>query len=166
MSGSSAAAREDLVAADDDRAVVERRRGMKIVHRSSCERSAWSITPVSAISSRPVSRSRTIRAPWPSRDRMPAALATSIATCSIARCSAGAKSQPNEPDPADALERPAELRLEHDDEREQADDGARLEQLGEQPQAEELGQGVDAEQDRHADDERDRARPRIRLNSQ
>ena len=128
-------------------------RGMKIVHSSSWDRSAWTITPVSAISSRPVSRSSTISAPWPSRDSRPAASATSAATCSISRWAAGANSRPNGADPADALERPAELRLEHHDEREQADDGARLEELGEQPEAEELGQRVDAEQDRHADDE-------------
>ena len=46
----------------------------------------------------------------------------------------------------DAIERPAKLRLEHDDEREQADDGARLEDLGEQPQREQAGREVHDEQ--------------------
>ena len=58
------------------------------------------------------------------------------------------RQQPVErPDPADPLERAAQLRLEDDDEREQADDGARLEDLGEQLEAEEPGRGVDREQD-------------------
>ena len=78
-------------------------------------------------------------APWPSAERSAAARATSSATCSTARCSAGESSQANEPDPPDPLERAAELRLEDDDEREQADDGARLEDLGEQPQVEGTG---------------------------
>ena len=43
-------------------------RGMKIVRSRSAERSPWIITPVSAISSSPVSRSITMSAPWPSAD--------------------------------------------------------------------------------------------------
>ena len=50
-------------------------------------------------------------------------------------------------DPADPLERPTELRLEDDDEREQADDGARLQDLGQQLEVEEPRGGVDGEQD-------------------
>ena len=49
----------------------------------------------------------------------------------------GRRQEPAEgADPADALERPAQLRLEDDDEGEQADDGAGLEDLGEQAQVE------------------------------
>ena len=134
--------------------------GPKIVHSSSCDRSAWSMTPVSAISSRPVSRSSTMSAPWPSRDRIPAALATSAGDVLDAALLRRGQQPAERPDPPDPLERAPQLGLEHDDEREQPDDGARLEQLGEQPQLEELGEGVDAEQDRHADDEGDRARAR------
>ena len=112
-------------------------RGMKIVRRRSAERSAWIMTPVSAISSRPVSRSSTISAPWPSADSSVAAWATSSATCSTARCSAGERSQANDPTRPIRSSAAAQLRLEDDDEREQADDGARLEDLGDQPQVEE-----------------------------
>ena len=70
----------------------------------------------------------------------------------------GRREQPAErPDAPDALEAAPELGLEHDDEREQADDRARLQDLREQPQLEPLGQRVDAEQDRDADDEGDGA---------
>ena len=119
--------------------------------------SAWSITPVSATSSRPVSRSRTISAPWPSADRSAAARATSSATRSTVRCSVGEKSQLNEPDPADPLERAAQLRLEDDDEGEQADDREGLEDLGQEAQVERAGGRVDREQDADADDEADGA---------
>ena len=51
--------------------------------------SPWIMIPDSATSSRPVSRSRTMRAPWPSVDRSAAARATSSATWSTARESAG-----------------------------------------------------------------------------
>jgi hypothetical protein len=62
--------------------------GMNTVRRRSAERSPWIITPLSAISSRPVSRSRTMRAPWPSADSSDAARATSVATWSVVRSSA------------------------------------------------------------------------------
>ena len=56
----------------------------------------------------------------------------------------GRRQEPAErADPADPLERPPQLRLEDDDEGEQADDGAGLEDLGEQPQVERDGQRVD-----------------------
>ena len=113
---------------------------MKIVSSRSADRSPWIITPVSAISSSPVSRSRTISAPWPSAERRAAARATSAATCS-AGALLGRRHQPGErSDPADALEAAAQLRLEDDDEREQADDGAGLEDLGDEPQVEPLGE--------------------------
>ncbi len=102
------------------------------------------MTPVSAISSRPVSRSSTISAPCPSADSAAAALAIAAAVCSMRRCAVGATSQPERPHAADALEAPPQLGLEHDDEREQADDRARLEELREQAQVEELRQRVDA----------------------
>ena len=47
--------------------------GEKIVRTRSAERSPWIITPVSAICSRPVSRSITMSAPWPSAERTAAA---------------------------------------------------------------------------------------------
>ena len=144
MSGSSAAAARTpsprMITAPSWSSV----RGAKIVVSSSCDRSEWSITPDSAISSRPVSRSRTMSAPWPSRDRIPAALATSRRDV-LDPALLGRREEPaHRADPPDPLERAAELRLEHDDEREQADDGARLEQLGEQAQLEELREGVHA----------------------
>ena len=53
------------------------------------------------------------------------------------RARLGRREEPGErPDPADAFERPAQLRLEDDHEGEQADDGAGLEDLGQQPQVE------------------------------
>ena len=45
-------------------------------------------------------------------------------------------SQASEPDPPDPLEGAPQLGLEDDDEREQADDGPGLEDLGQQPQVE------------------------------
>ena len=70
------------------------------------------------------------------------------------------REQPGErADPADPLERPAELRLEDDDDREQANDGKRLEDLGEEPQVESPSRGVDDEQNAHADHQADRPRP-------
>ena len=72
----------------------------------------------------------------------------------------GRREEPVErPDPADPLERPAQLRLEDDDQREQPDDGARLEDLGQELEPEEAGRGVDGEQDGDADDEADGAGP-------
>ena len=72
----------------------------------------------------------------------------------------GRREEPVErPDPADPLERAAKLRLEDDDEGEQADDGEGLEDLGEEPQVEGAGRGVDREQDADADHEADRAGP-------
>ena len=59
--------------------------------------------------------------------------------------------------PADPLQRAAQLRLEDHHQREQAHDGAGLEDLGEQAELQELGEGVDAEQDGDADDEGDGA---------
>ena len=50
-------------------------------------------------------------------------------------------------DAADPLERAAQLGLEDDDEREQPDDGAGLEDLGQELEPEEAGRGVDREQD-------------------
>ena len=109
---------------------------MKIVRSRSADTSPWIITPVSATSSRPVSRSSTISAPWPSADSPAAARATSVATW-LDGARFGRRQEPRErADPADPLERPPELRLEDDDEREQADDGAGLEDLGEQAQVE------------------------------
>jgi hypothetical protein len=61
-------------------------------------------------------------------------------------------------DAADPLERPAELRLEDDDEGEQADDRQGLEDLGEEAEVEDAGGGVDREQDTDTDHEADRAR--------
>ena len=70
--------------------------GEKIVRRRSADRSPWIITPVSAICSRPVSRSITMSAPWCSADSSAAARGTSVATTSEARSSAEI-SQPSEP---------------------------------------------------------------------
>ena len=61
-------------------------------------------------------------------------------------------------DPADPLKGAAQLRLEDDDKREQAHDGAGLEDLREQAELQELGEGIDAEQDGYADDEGDGSR--------
>ena len=101
-------------------------RGMKIVRSRSAERSPWIITPVSAISSRPVSRSRTMSAPWPlRRQQAAAARATSSATCS-AHALVGRRHEPRErAHPADPLEGAPQLRLEDDDEGEEADDARR-----------------------------------------
>ena len=55
--------------------------------------------------------------------------------------------------PADAFERPAELRLEDHHEGEETDDGARLEDLRDEPQLEPLGHAVQREQDAHAEHE-------------
>ena len=60
-------------------------------------------------------------------------------------------------DAPDALQRPAQLRLEDDDERQQADHGAGLEDRGEEPQVERLGDHVDDVQQDRADHEPDRA---------
>ena len=49
-------------------------------------------------------------------------------------------SQPQRSDPADAFEGPAQLGLEDDDERQQADHGAGLQDLRQQLQAERLGE--------------------------
>ena len=80
----------------------------------------------------------------------------------------GRRQQPAErADPADPLEGPAELRLEDDDEREQADDGAALEDLGEQPQAEAPAPARRPTNRTLTPITRRTARvPRIRLNSQ
>ncbi len=69
-----------------------------------------------------------------------AARATSAATCSTARDSAGESSQRERADPTDPLERPAQLRLEDDDQGEQADDRAGLEDPGQQDEVERDGQ--------------------------
>ena len=61
------------------------------------------------------------------------------------------------PDAADPLERPAELGLEDHDEGEQADDREGLEDLGEQPEVERPGCGIDREEDADPDHEADRA---------
>ena len=109
--------------------------------------SAWIITPVSATSSRPVSRSRTISAPWPSADRSGGGVGDLVGDV-LDGALLGRREEPVErPDAADPLERPAQLRLEDDDEREQADDGAGLEDLGEQLEVEDAGRGVDGEED-------------------
>ena len=109
---------------------------MKIVRSRSAETSPWSITPVSATSSSPVSRSSTISAPWPSADSPAAARATSVGDV-LDGARLGRRQEPAErADPADPLERPAELGLEDDDEGEQADDGAGLEDLGQEAQVE------------------------------
>ena len=72
----------------------------------------------------------------------------------------GRREQPGErAHPADPLEGPPELRLEDHHEREQADHGTGLHDLGQQPQAERLGRSVYGEQDGHADDEPDGAGP-------
>ena len=57
----------------------------------------------------------------------------------------------------DALQGAAQLRLEDDDERQQSDHGAGLEDRGEQPQVERLGDHVHAVEEDRADDEPDGA---------
>ena len=57
------------------------------------------------------------------------------------------------PDAADPLEGAPQLGLEDHHEREEADHGARLEDLGEEPEVERLGREVDDEEDAHADHE-------------
>ena len=102
-------------------------RGMKIVSSRSAERSPWIMTPVSAISSRPgLALQDDQRAvalggeggcgPRDLRRDM-------LRDC---RCSAGDISHANGSDPADPFEATPELRLEDDDEGEDADNGARL----------------------------------------
>ena len=72
----------------------------------------------------------------------------------------GRRQEPAEgADPADALERPPQLRLEDDDQGEQADDRAGLEDLREEAEVERDREGVDQEQDADADHQADRARP-------
>ena len=78
-------------------------------------------------------------APWPSAERSAAALGDLVGDV-LDGPLLGRREEPVErSDPADPLERAAQLRLEDDDEREQADDGARLEDLGQQLEAEERG---------------------------
>ena len=139
---------------------------MKIVTSRSADRSPWIITPVSAISSSPVSRSSTISAPWPSADSSAAARATSVDDV-LGGPRVGRREEPAErPDAADPLERAAQLGLEDDDEGEHADDRAGLQDLGQEPQVERDGEAVDSDQDADADDQPDRARPADQLNSQ
>ena len=72
----------------------------------------------------------------------------------------GRRQEPAEgADPADPLERAAQLGLEDDHEREQADDGAGLQDLGQQAQVEGDRQAVDQDEDADTDDQADRARP-------
>ena len=91
------ARRQQGLAADDHGPVVERGPRRKIVRIRSAETSPWIITPVSAASSRPVSRSRTISAPCPSAESSAAARATSLATWSTARASAPGRTHPIDP---------------------------------------------------------------------
>ena len=98
-------------------------------------------------------------APCPSAERRTAARAT-IAGHVLGAPALGRRHEPGQrADPADPLQGPPQLRLEHDDEREQADDGARLEDLRQEAQLERLGRRVDREEDADADDEPDGARP-------
>ena len=76
----------------------------------------------------------------------------------------GRRQEPAErPDAADPLERAAQLGLEDDDEGEDADDRAGLHDLGQEPQVERHGEAVEDDEDAHADDEPDRARPADQL---
>ena len=67
--------------------------------------------------------------------------------------------QPGErTDTADPVERAPQLGLEDDDEGEQRHDRAALEDLAEQPEPQDLGEAVDEQQDRDADDQANRLR--------
>ncbi len=78
----------------------------------------------------------------------------------LGRALIGRREQPGErPDTADPLERPPELRLEDDDEREHADDRPGLEDLAQQRQVEQPRRGVDRDEDADADHQADRPRP-------
>ena len=69
----------------------------------------------------------------------------------------GRRKQPAQrPDSANSLEGAAQFGLEDDDERQQADDRARLQDLRQQLQAERLGGDVDRVEDSDADDQADR----------
>ena len=117
------------------------------------------MTPFSAISCRPVSRSMTISAPWPSCDSRSAALATSAATWTAVDCSAGEISQPERAQTADPVERSPQFGLEDDHQGEETDVRPRLQDDRQQPQIERHGGAVDEEKQAHADDEPNRARP-------
>ena len=76
------------------------------------------------------------------------------------RAGLGGREQPTKgPHTADAFERPPQLRLEDDHECEQADDGARLEDLGQQPEIERDRQGIDDDEHADADHQSDCPRP-------
>ena len=95
--------------------------------------------PVSAICSRPgLPLDHDERAVALGREHARRPARPRSATSSAARL-LGRHEPAERADAADPVERAAQLRLEDDDEREQADDGARLEDLGEQPQAEDAG---------------------------
>ena len=154
MSGSSAAGREDPVAADDHGAVVELRAGredraQQLARQVGVEHHAGLGDLLEAglaleHDQRPVALARQL--PGGLRDLGRDVLDRAL----LGRRERASRTCPTRPIRSSAA---AQLGLEHDDEREQADDGARLEDLGEQPELEELGEGVDAEQDRDADDE-------------
>src|SRR3990172_8241936 len=164
-------------------------RGAKTVRNSSAERSAWSITPVSAASSSPVSRSRAMSAPprpaggggGVEHPRgLGGVLASRLASEDDERSAplggeerggvrdlgrdalnlaVRARPEPAQrADPADTLEGSAQLWLEDDDEREEADDGTRLEDLREELEAERLGGDVDGVEGDDTDHEPHRAR--------
>ena len=130
-------------------------RGEKIVRSRSAETSPWIMTPVSATSSSPVSRSMTMSAPWPSAER-PAAARGDLGGDVTRRAPLRRREEPGErADAADALERPAQLGLEDDDEGEQADDRAGLEDAGQEDEIEGDREGVDDDEDADADHQAD-----------
>ena len=142
-------------------------RGEKIVRSRSAETSAWIMTPVSATSSRPVSRSRTMSAPWPSAESSAGGVGDLVGDV-LDGALLGRREEPVErADAPDPLERAPQLRLEDDDEREQSDDRAGLEDLGQELEPEEAGPPRTPRTGRVTPMTRLTARvPRIRLKSQ
>jgi hypothetical protein len=137
-------------------------RGAKSPPRSALT-SAWIITPVSATSSRPVSLEDDQRAVAVGRQG-DAAWATSSAMCSTVRVSA--REEPVErADPADPLERPAELGLEDGDQANRPTT-ARVWRIWVRSRRSKAGRRIDREQDADADHGLTARVPRMRLKSQ
>ena len=151
---------DDLLAADDDRTVVEGGPGHEDRDQQVGRQVARGASPRIRRSPRARShaRSRSARR-GPARPGRLAAWAISAATCSAVRSSAGENSQASEPTRPIRSRRAPELGLEDDHEGEHADDGARLEDLAQERQVEQSGGRVDRDEDADADDETYRPGP-------
>ena len=133
-------------------------RGVKIVSSSSTDSSALIMTPVSAVSCSPVSRSITINAPIFCGASSNADCAMVAACFCTERRAPGTNIQPSEPTRPMRSKATPQLGLEDDDQRQQAEHRAGLQDLRQELQAERLGERVDRVQDRDADDQADRTR--------